>query len=111
MANNQYVNKVIFGNNTILDISEDTVISSALLSGYTAHAGSGASISGSIATKSSSDLTSSGATVTVPAGYYSSAATKTVTDSNLIATNIKNGVSIFGVTGTYAGNTVLISES
>lgn len=100
MANNQYVNKVIFGNDTILDISEDTVVSSALLSGYTAHAGSGASISGSILTKTSSDLTASGLTVTVPSGYYGTTATKTLTDNNLIAANIKDGVTIFGVTGT-----------
>lgn len=54
-----------------------------------------------IARKSSSDLTSSNLTVTAPAGYYEQAATKTVTDANLIAGNIKNGTSIFGVTGTY----------
>lgn len=54
-----------------------------------------------IARKSSSDLTDSNLTVTAPAGYYEQAATKTVTDANLIAGNIKNGTSIFGVTGTY----------
>lgn len=54
-----------------------------------------------IARKSSSDLTSSNLTVTAPAGYYASAATKTLTDANLIAGNIKSGTSIFGVTGTY----------
>lgn len=37
-----YVSKVIYGNETIMDISDDTVIASALLSGYTAHDGSGA---------------------------------------------------------------------
>lgn len=52
----------------------------------------------------SSDLTASGATVTAPAGYYESNATKTLTDANLIAGNIKSGVSIFGVTGNYAGS-------
>lgn len=103
MANNQYVNKVVFGNNTILDISEDTVVSSALLSGYTAHAGSGASISGSILTKTSSDLTANGLTVTVPSGYYGTAATKTLTDANLLAANIKEGITIFGITGSYVG--------
>lgn len=54
-----------------------------------------------IARKSSSDLTNSNLTVTAPAGYYASAATKTLTDANLVAGNIKNGTSIFGVTGTY----------
>lgn len=41
-----YVSKVIYGNETIMDISDDTVIASALLSGYTAHDGSGAPITG-----------------------------------------------------------------
>ena len=54
-----------------------------------------------IATRTSTNLTASGLTVTAPAGYYASDATKTLTDSNLVATNIKNGVSIFGVTGSY----------
>ena len=104
MANNQYVNKVQFGNTTVIDISQDTVTSSAMLSGYTAHAANGASISGNIATKTSSDLTASGTTVTVPSGYYSTAASKTITDNNLIAGNIKSGVTIFGVTGAYEGS-------
>lgn len=42
-----YVSKVIYGNETIMDISDDTVVASALLSGYTAHDGSGAPITGS----------------------------------------------------------------
>lgn len=41
-----YVSKVIYGNETIMDISDDTVTASALLSGYTAHDGSGAPITG-----------------------------------------------------------------
>lgn len=56
-----------------------------------------------IPTKSSSDLTANNLTVTAPAGYYYVDASKTLTDSNLTAANIKNGVSIFGVTGSYTG--------
>lgn len=104
-----------------------------------------------ITQRSSSDLSASGATVTAPAGYYSTAASKSVAsmtlptaatssassgysskaiitpstsaqyiniptgyngtasyytisgDADLIAGNIKSGVQIFGVTGTYAG--------
>lgn len=48
-----------------------------MLSGNTAYA-NGVKYTGSIATKTSSDLTASGATVTAPAGYYSTAATKTI---------------------------------
>lgn len=56
-----------------------------------------------IPSRTSSDLTSSNLTVTAPAGYYASAATKTLTDSNLVAGNIKSGTTIFGVTGSYTG--------
>ena len=53
--------------------------------------------------RNSNSLTSSNLTVTVPAGYYESNASKTLTDANLIASNIKDGVSIFGVNGSYDG--------
>lgn len=42
----QYVNKVIYGGNTLIDLTEDTVDASHLLTGYTAHDRSGASITG-----------------------------------------------------------------
>lgn len=44
---NQYVNKVIYGGNTLIDISGDTVAADKILSGYTAHDKSGAPITGS----------------------------------------------------------------
>lgn len=53
--------------------------------------------------RSSSDLTASTLTVTAPSGYYAENATKTLSDANLVEGNIKNGVSIFGVTGNYTG--------
>ena len=57
-----------------------------------------------ITSRSSSDLTSSNLTVTAPSGYYASSATKTLTDANLTAGNIKKDVTIFGVTGSYEGD-------
>lgn len=60
------------------DTSDATLDSGAkMLSGYTAYA-DGTLYTGSIATKTSSNLTASGATVTAPAGYYASAASKSV---------------------------------
>lgn len=56
-----------------------------------------------ITRRSSSDLTANGLTVNAPSGYYQSAASKTLTDQNLIASNIKKNISIFGVTGNYEG--------
>ena len=72
------VNKVVYNNTTLIDLTGDTVDASKVLSGYTAHDKSGKAITGTIATKTSSNLSASGATVTVPAGYYASQATKSV---------------------------------
>ena len=117
-----------------------------IVSGYEAIDQNGEIITGSIASKTSSNLTTSGATVTAPAGYYASAASKSVStatqatpsisvsssglitasatqtagyvsagtksaehrlsssdDSDFVASNIKSGATIFGVTGTYEG--------
>ena len=46
MASNQYINKVIYGGNTLIDLTSDTVVANKLLSGYTAHDKSGATITG-----------------------------------------------------------------
>ena len=46
-AQNQYVSKVIYGNDTLIDLTADTVEASKLLSGYTAHDRSGAPVTGS----------------------------------------------------------------
>ena len=71
--------KIILNGETLIDVTSDTVDAGNLLSGKTATKNSGAKITGNIATKSSSDLTVSGATVTAPAGYYNTAASKAVT--------------------------------
>lgn len=57
-------------------------------------------------------LTASGATVTLRTGSVQGdqQAVITCNDANLVAANIKNGVSIFGVTGTYT-DTVTIDPS
>lgn len=48
MANNPYVNKVVYGGNTLIDLTEDTVTPEVMLAGYTAHDASGEEIEGSI---------------------------------------------------------------
>jgi len=119
-----------------VNTSDATATASKIVSGYTAYV-NGNKISGSITSRSSSSVTTSGRTVTIPAGYYASQVTKSVGtaksattytpgtsdqtissgyyltgtqtikgDSDLIASNIKSGVTIFNVTGTYTGATV-----
>ena len=111
------------------DTSDATATAGDILSGKTAYVAAG-KVTGTIASKSSSNLTASGATVTVPAGYYPSQASKsTITpgtsnktissgryltgtqtikgDANLVAANIKKGVSIFGVAGSNEGEDIV----
>lgn len=70
--------KVILNGETLMDTTQKTVTANTMLDGTTALKNDGTGITGNIASKSSSDLTASGATVTAPAGYYPSAASKSV---------------------------------
>lgn len=87
------------GTATFYDISDTTLAAGQALSGYYFYKSDGTKTQGSIATKTSSDLTASTLTVTAPAGYYASAASKTLTDASLVSSNIKSGATIFGVSG------------
>ena len=90
------------GTNTLTltkTISNTPQVSAGYVSSGTA-GNTNVSLTASVNTRSSSDLTASTLTVTAPSGYYASNATKTLTDANLTAGNIKKNVTIFGVTGT-----------
>lgn len=72
------ISKITLNGVTQMDVTSKTVTPGTMLSGTTALKNDGTDIIGNITSKSSSDLTVSGATVTAPAGYYGSAATKSV---------------------------------
>ena len=66
------------GTAKFVDTSDATMTGGGqMLDGYTSYS-NGTKYTGSIPTKTSADLTASGATVTVPVGYYASAASKSV---------------------------------
>lgn len=72
------VSKVILNGNTLMDTTQKTVTAASMLNGITALKNDGTDITGSIASKTSSDLSASGDTITAPAGYYASSASKAV---------------------------------
>lgn len=96
------------GNAVFVDTSDATLDGGGkLLSGVTAYAG-GTKYTGSIATKTGSDLSASGDTVTVPAGYYASNATKAVSAGSATAPATISGTSASVSTGT---NTLTLSKT
>lgn len=142
MAN--IINKVVYDGNTLIDLTGDTVEQAYVLSGYTFHDKSGATLTGncaydadtSDATASASEILNtktayvSGAkvtgsmpnigeqtgtistkagSVTISQGYHDgsgSVSIATTEQNKIIATNIKSGVQILGITGSYSGESV-----
>ena len=91
------------------DTSDATLSSGGqMLDGVTADNGSGVKITGSIETKTGSSLSASGDTVTVPAGYYASQATKAVASGSASAPSTISGSSASVSTGS---NTLTLSKT
>ncbi len=137
-----YISKVVFGNTTLIDLTDDTVVASAILSGYTAHKADGAPITGSCtydantkdATAAATEIlasktaykngskivgtmtnvgkqtgviTTKSQSVSIAQGYHDGSGTVSISaaeQSKLIADNIREGITILGVTGTMSGS-------
>lgn len=135
------ISKVIFGGETLIDLTADTIQADKLLTGYTAHDASGAVINGSCdfdsntqdATATASEILSgktaynkankitgtmknNGAVTgtistkagqyTVPQGYHDGSGKVSISateQAKIIATNIRQGVTILGIEGSMSG--------
>lgn len=97
------------GTAKFFDVSDATLDAAGeMLNGVTAYGGDGTKYTGNIETKSGSDLSASGATVTVPAGYYENQATKSVDAGSSTAPATISGTSASVSTGT---NTLTLSKT
>ena len=100
--------KIISGN-TILGLAgtatSDATISAAsqLLKGVIAYGKNGVKYTGTIASLAAKTYTPGTSNQTIAAGQYLSGAQTIKGDSNLKAANIRMGVPIFGITGTFGG--------
>lgn len=131
-------NKVIYGSTVLIDLTADTVTADKILTSYTAHDASGASITGTCSydvnsqdatvkvaeildgktayargTKLTGTMPNNGAvsltisslddSINIAQGYHDGAGTVSILSTEkakIIASNIKQGISILGVTGT-----------
>ena len=120
VANNIKKNSSIFGVSGTFT-SDATATSSNILSGKTGYV-NGSKVTGNISSKSAAIYTPGTSNQTISSGQYLSGNQTIKGDSNLVASNIKQGVSIFGITGTYkplaidvsnvsVGDTINISHS
>ena len=132
------ISKVIYGGNTLIDLTGDTVVADKLLKGYKAHGANGEVINGTCefdantqdATAADAEilagetayvrgnkvtgtmknngavtgtLTSKAGVYTIPQGYHDGSGKVSISSTEqakLIATNIRDGVTILGVEGT-----------
>ena len=135
------VNKVVYGGTVVIDLTGDTVTDDKVLTGYTAHDQSGATITGPCdydvnsedatvavaeiltgktayarGSKITGTMPNNGAVtksistktqeVSIAQGYHDGSGKVSISSTEqakIIPTNIRNGVTILGVTGTMSG--------
>ncbi len=138
---NEYVNKVVYGSETLIDLTGDTAVASDVLSGKKFHLKSGAQATGTctydantqdatagaaeiLATKTAyvagnkitgtmpnrgaqtGSISSKTQSVTIQQGYHDGSGSVSIASAEqakIIATNIRQGVTILGVEGSMSG--------
>ena len=143
------ISKVVFGGDTLIDLTKDTVKEDKLLKGYTAHGADGEKITGTCeydtntqdATATEAEvlknktayvrgekvtgtmpnngavegkISAIGGSYKVPVGYHDGSGTVGIADSEvakLIPENIRQGITVLGVTGNMAGGGDINAQS
>lgn len=143
------ISKVVYGGNTLIDLTADTIKADKLLVGYTAHGADGEEIDGACdfdsnthdatasdaeilvgktayvkATKKTGTMKNNGGVkgtistkagqYTVPQGYHDGSGKVSIDSTEqakLIAENIREGITVLGVTGTMSGSEDVKAQS
>ena len=143
------ISKVVYGGNTLIDLTADTVTKDKLLKGTTAHGADGEIINGACeydantqdatamaaeilvgktaynkGVKVTGEMPNNGAVAgsintkagkyTVPQGYHDGSGTVQIDateQAKLIPANIRQGISVLGVTGTMSGSENVKAQS
>jgi hypothetical protein len=143
------ISKVVYGGETLIDLTGDNITADKLKKGYTAHGANGEVINGTcehdantqdatateseiLATKTayvrgnkvtgkmtnngavSGTISSKAGKYTVPQGYHDGSGTVQISSTEqakLIPANIRDGVTLLGVTGTMSGSEGIKSQS
>ena len=138
------INKVVYGDQVLIDLTSDTVTADKLLSGFTAHGKDGSPIEGActfdvdsqdataavaeiLAGKTayargamltgtmpnngsvSGEVSTKDGQYSIPQGYHDGGGKVGIAageKSKLISGNIKSGITLLGVTGTYGGESI-----
>lgn len=92
------------------DTSNDTAAVSEILSGKTAHA-RGAQLTGTMSNNGavSGEISTAGGTYVVPQGYHDGSGSVRISaaeQEKIISGNIKSGITILGVEGSYSGESI-----
>lgn len=143
------ISKVIFGGETLIDLTADTIQADKLLTGYTAHAADGEIINGACTFDANTqDATATGAEIlagktaynkavkitgtmknngavtgtistkaeqyTVPQGYHDGSGKVSISSTEqakLIPANIRQGITVLGVSGTMSSTEGMKAQS
>lgn len=143
------ISKVVYGGNTLIDLTADTVTKDKILKGYTAHGADGELMTGTCeydantqdataadseilagktayvkGTKKTGTMKNNGAVAgkittkagkyTVPQGYHDGSGAVQIDateQAKLVPDNIRDGITILGVTGTMSGSEDVKAQS